>query len=374
MEIKKDIKICHLTSAHPPYDIRIFHKECVSLAEYGYNVSLICAGAENEIKNGVHILGVKKNNSRFGRMFITVWRVYKKALELDAELYHFHDPELMLVGLLLKQKGKKVIYDVHEDLPRQILGKHWINKYLRKAISYLIENIENIVSRRLDYIIVATPFIRKRFLELNNKCVDICNYPITKDEGFGSTNWEDKKNELCYIGLITKNRGIVNILRAIEDTPYKLNLAGKYSPESLRNELAEMRGWTNVNEFNYVGREKIMEILSNSKVGIVTLHPQINYLDSLPIKMYEYMLAGIPVIASDFPLWKGIIEGNNCGICVNPNDPTAIRGAIDKIFKEEEMAILMGKRGREIVLTKYNWENQKINLISIYQNILKREY
>lgn len=374
MDIKKDIKICHLTSAHPPYDIRIFHKECVSLAEYGYNVSLVCAGAENEIKNGVHILGVKKNNSRFGRMFITVWRIYKKALELDAKLYHFHDPELMLVGLLLKQKGKKVIYDVHEDLPRQILGKYWINKYLRKAVSFLIENIENNVSRRLDYIIVATPFIRKRFLELNNKCVDICNYPITKDEGFSSINWKNKKNELCYIGLITKSRGIIEILKAIEDTPYRLNLAGKYSPESLRNELAEMRGWTNVNEFNYVDREKIMEILSNSKAGMVTLHPQINYLDSLPIKMYEYMLAGIPVIASDFPLWKGIIEGNNCGICVNPNNPTAIRGAIDKIFQEEEMATLMGKSGREIVLKEYNWENQIINLISIYQNILKKEY
>lgn len=374
MEKNKEIKICHLTSAHPPYDIRIFHKECVSLAEFGYNVSLICAGAKNETKSGVNILGVKKNNSRFGRMLITVWRVYKKALAVDAQVYHFHDPELMFIALFLKRKGKKVIYDVHEDLPRQILGKHWINKYLRKTISYLIENIENNVSRRLDYIIVATPFIRKRFLEINNKCVDICNYPITKDEGFSLINWKDKKDELCYVGLITKNRGIIEILEAIEDTPYRLNLAGKYSPESLRDELVEMRGWTNVNEFKYVGREKIIEILSNSKVGIVTLHPQINYLDSLPIKMYEYMLAGIPVIASDFPLWKGVIEENNCGICVNPNNPTAIRGAIDKIFQGEEMAILMGKSGREIVLKEYNWENQKINLISIYQNVLKKEY
>lgn len=369
MEIKNNIKICHLTSAHPPYDIRIFHKECVSLAEFGYNVFLICAGAKNETKNGVNILGVKKNNSRFARMLITVWRVYKKALELDAELYHFHDPELMLVALLLKQKGKKVIYDVHEDLPRQILGKHWINKYLRKTISYLIENIENIVSRRLDYIIVATPFIRKRFLELNNKCVDICNYPITKGEGFGSTNWEDKKNELCYIGLITKNRGIVNILRAIEDTPYRLNLAGKYSPESLRNELAEMRGWTNVNEFNYVGREKIMEILSNSKVGIVTLHPQINYLDSLPIKMYEYMLAGIPVIASDFPLWKGIIEGNNCGMCVEPTNPKAIAEAIQYIIDNTERAKEMGNNGLKSVTEKYNWEREKVKLFDLYNQI-----
>lgn len=374
MEIKKDIKICHLTSAHPPYDIRIFHKECVSIAEQGFSVYLICAGAENEVKKGVNILGVKKNNSRIGRMFFTVWRVYKKAIEVNARIYHFHDPELMLVALLLKQKGKKVIYDVHEDVPRQILGKHWINKYLRKTISFLIENIENNVSRRLDYIIVATPFIRKRFIEINNKCIDICNYPITKDEDFSSINWEDKKNELCYIGLITKSRGIVETLKAIEDTPYRLNLAGKYSPESLRNELAKMRGWSNVNELNYVGREKIMEILSNSKAGIVTLHPQINYLDSLPIKMYEYMLAGIPVIASDFPLWKEIIEGNNCGICVNPNNPTAIRGAIDKIFQEEEMAILMGKNGREAVLKEYNWENQKINLINIYLYLLKKEH
>lgn len=369
MEKNKEIKICHLTSAHPPYDIRIFHKECVSLAEFGYNVFLICAGAKNETKNGVNILGVKKNNSRFARMLITVWRVYKKALEVDAQVYHFHDPELMFIALFLKIKGKKVIYGVHEDLPRQILGKYWINKYLRKAISYLIENIENNVSRRLDYIIVATPFIRKRFLKINNKCVDICNYPITKDEGFCLINWKDKKDELCYVGLITKNRGIIEIIEAIEDTPYRLNLAGKYSPESLRDELVKMRGWTNVNEFKYVGREKIIEILSNSKVGIVTLHPQINYLDSLPIKMYEYMLAGIPVIASDFPLWKEIVLGNNCGMCIDPTNPEAIAGAIQYIIDNTERAKEMGNNGLKSVTEQYNWENERLKLFEIYNSL-----
>lgn len=130
-----------------------------------------------------------------------------------------------------------------------------------------------------------------------------------------------------------------------------------------------MRGWTNVNEFKYVGREKIIEILSNSKVGIVTLHPQINYLDSLPIKMYEYMLAGIPVIASDFPLWKEIVLGNNCGMCIDPTNPEAIAGAIQYIIDNTERAKEMGNNGLKSVTEQYNWENERLKLFEIYNSL-----
>jgi glycosyltransferase involved in cell wall biosynthesis len=336
----------------------------------GWEVYLIAPDAKEEIINNVKLRGVPGGNGgRLSRMTITVWRVYQKALAIDADIYHFHDPELLIVGLLLKWKGKKVIYDVHEDVPRQILGKYWINKYLRKFVADLFELFESGVSSRIDYIITATPYIRDRFLKYNTNTIDICNYPML-GESPEPACWRYKKNEICYVGAITKMRGIVEIIKVLETTSVKLNLAGDYSPTDLRKELTNLKEWKNVKEYGFVGREKIYEIFDQSKIGIVTLHPQINYLDALPIKMFEYMLAGIPVIASDFPLWRRVVLNNNCGICVDPLNPEAIARAVNYLLAHEKEAEQMGKNGRKAVQEKYNWKMEEEKLIAVYNQML----
>lgn len=370
MESRGVIKVCHFTSAHKPDDVRIFHKECTSLAAAGFDVYLVAANCTAEIKNNVKIVCAEAPVSgRFTRMLKTSKLVYKKALSLNADIYHFHDPELLPYALRLKRKGKKVIYDAHEDVPKQILGKYWINQYLRNIISKCFETYENYVAKKLDFIITATPFIRDRFIRVNKNTRDICNYPIIQ-EFIETVEWKNKKNEICYVGGITRIRGIVEVVKALEGSDVRLNLAGDYSPISLQDELKDLKGWENVNEFGFVGRKEISNILANSKVGMVTLYPQINYLDSLPIKMFEYMLAAIPVIASDFPLWKEIIEGNNCGICVNPLNPMEIAEGIKKIISDDVTSEKMGRNGRQVVLEKYNWGVEEKKLIAIYNKLL----
>ena len=119
------MKVCHMTSAHDPEDIRIFHKECVSLAKNGYDVYLVERGDSYE-KNGVHIVGVGTiPDSRLQRMTQGARRVYEAALALDCDIYHFHDPELLPYGVMLKKKGKKVIFDSHENTVEQIMEKEW---------------------------------------------------------------------------------------------------------------------------------------------------------------------------------------------------------------------------------------------------------
>ncbi|MFP3338875.1 glycosyltransferase, partial [Micrococcus sp. SIMBA_131] len=123
----------HLTSVHSPHDIRIFIKECKSLYKEGYDVTYIVPNATSEIKDGVNIIGVPSDASNErNRMIKTTKAVYEAALKVDADIYHFHDPELIPTGLKLKRKGKKVIHDIHEDVPRQILEKQWIPSPLRK--------------------------------------------------------------------------------------------------------------------------------------------------------------------------------------------------------------------------------------------------
>ena len=369
--MSKLIKVCHFTSAHKCNDVRIFHKECVSLANAGFDVTLIATNCESQVLNGVKIIGVENNSTgRFYRMTKNARNVYKAALALNADIYHVHDPEQLPFALKLKRKGKKVIYDAHEDLPRQILGKYWINKWIRSIVSGAFEIYENYVAKRVDYIIAATPFIKERFLKVNKNTLDVCNYTILK-ELVKEVVWTNKKNEICYVGGITKIRGITEVVKALEYTTVKLNLAGEYSPLNLRDELMSLKGWQQVNEYGFIGMEQVSELFVKSKIGMVTLYPQINYLDSLPIKMFEYMLAGIPVIASDFLLWKKIIEENNCGMCVDPLNPKAISSTIDLILSDDAKAEKMGQNGRKVVLEKYNWSVEEKKLVSIYNNILK---
>lgn len=359
-----------MTSAHKWNDVRIFIKECSALAAYGFDVSIVATDCPDQIVNEVRIVGVNSvPGGRFTRMRKTSSKVVQKAIELNADIYHFHDPELLQFAKKLKALGKKVIYDSHEDVPRQILGKYWINKYLRKIISKIFERYENKVVRSIDSVVAATPHIRERFAKINPNCVDVCNYPIL-EENYYATEWKNKTNAVCYIGGVTKIRGALQIVEAIEQCNAQLIIAGEITPKELEEQLKALKGWSNVDYLGFVDRKKVYEVMDMSIAGLVTLHPTINYLDSLPIKMFEYMSAGIPVIASNFPLWKEIIEGSNSGICVDPMDSNSIANAINLLLNDRQLAERMGSNGRKIVTEKYNWRHEASKLIALYKSLI----
>ena len=365
-----DRKICHLTTVHPRFDNRIFYKECLSLAAE-YNVYLIVAdGKGNEVKNGIQIIDVLSGRkSRINRFFFTTRRAYKKALEIDCDLYHFHDAEFLFYGCRLKRNGKKVVYDVHEDLPKQVLSKSYINPVLRKILSRMIMFFEKKISSELSAVITATPNIYNRFSKLNSRCQIINNYP--KFEEFGAVHDKaEKKNEICYIGSITKVRGIEELIESIENIDVSLNLAGNFESESFKARLMNKPGWKKVNYLGFISPGEAYRVMLRSFAGICTLHPEPNYLDSQATKIFEYMYAGIPVIASDFPAWKEFVEHNKCGICVNPRKASSISSAI-RFFKDNpDKAEEMGKNGNLSVRVTYSWATEERKLRDLYSSIL----
>ncbi|KGP76228.1 glycosyl transferase [Desulfosporosinus sp. Tol-M] len=364
------MKVCQFTSVHPYKDTRIYLKECATLAARGYEVHLVAPDAPEQVINGIHLhSAATPSGGRLSRMTKTVWAVYQKVRALDADIYHFHDPELLPVGLLLRWNGKKVIYDSHEDVPRDILMKTWIPASLRFLISRVYEVFENFAAKRMSYVITATPFIQKRFAKITPNSKAVNNYPILDELEYGSQDWDQKERAVTYVGSITAVRGIAEMVKAIGQTDAKLLLGGKFSPPQLREEIRTLPGWERVEELGQIGRTEVARIFSLSRAGLVLLHPGPNHTDAQPNKLFEYMSAGIPVIGSNFPLWQEIIEGNNCGLCVDPLDPAAIAKAITWLTDHPAEAMAMGENGRKAVTENFNWDAEGKTLITIYEGL-----
>ena len=360
--------IVHLTSVHPRGDTRVFHKMCRTIAAEGHRVTLVVAdGRGDETRDGVKILDVGRFRGRMARVLGAPTRVYKRALTLDADIYQLHDPELLPIGLRLKAKGRRVLFDSHEDVPQQIRSKSYINPLLRDAISAAMSRFESFVGRRLDGVIAATPHIHAKFEAMGIRSVAVKNYPLLS-EFPAAPDRSVAQNAVCYVGGISGVRGILELVEAAGhlSTEARINLAGSFENPALREACTARPGWGRFNELGFLDRTGVNATLAGSLAGLVTLHPTNAYVMSLPVKMFEYMAAGLPVIASDFPLWRSIIEENACGVCVDPMDPVAIARAIDRLVMNPEEARRMGENGRRAVLTRYNWSAEKPILLDFY--------
>ena len=361
-------KVCHLSSVHQTKDVRIFHKECVSLAQAGYDVSLVVPGEMDHIDKGVSILVVPPSRSRRERLLVTSRQVLNRAIAVDADLYHFHDPELFPVGLWLKFKGKKVIFDSHEDLPRQLLSKPWIPNRLRQPLSLLSESVEHFGGRRLDAVIGATPLIRDRFAAVGARAEVIHNYPILEELDVGPVEWSSRAREVLYVGGITRIRGALEMTEATAHCDAQWVIAGPVE-EAIRGQLEAAQSST-FKLAGYLNRTQVVAALRRAMVGLCVLHPTINYIDSMPIKLFEYMAAGIPVVASDFPLWRQLVGDSGAAIFVDPLDPKAIGEAIQSLLDDPGRAEQMGAAGKARVMNGFHWGIERERLVRLYNDLL----
>lgn len=365
--------VCHLTSAHPRFDTRIFYKECRSVAASRFRSVLVVAdGNANEEVDGVFIVGVPKQTTRWRRMRLAPRQVLLKALEVDAEIYHLHDPELLTIALRLKRAGKRVVFDSHEDVPRQILSKHYLWKPLRSVVAILAAAYERYVCSKLDAVVAATPVIRDKFISINSMTIDINNYPLLSESNVAPEISTEENPAVCYVGGISIDRGIRELVEALDLTvsATSLLLAGKFMEAQASLEVRALPGWSRVEELGWLDRHGVGETMRRSLAGMVTLRPTLAYMDALPVKMFEYMNAGLPVIASDFPLWRRILNDAGCGVCVDPLNPRAIADAIDWIASHPEDARRMGENGRRAVQERYNWGAEEKKLIALYESLV----
>jgi len=377
-----NMKIFVMSSLNPWDDIRIFRKECRSLAKK-YDVELHIPGDFQYKKiDGVDIFGIKKMKtmSRIFRPLIWIKLLYR-TFKSDADVFHFHNPELIGLGILLKYiKRKAVVYDIHEDFPRAILSKHWIAPGMRKTISNIFDKIEKwAVNSVFTKSIVTTSLISERFN--SDKIEKIENYAplmdITNDKE-SNNKARDSKTEMIFTGSISKIRGVEEIIRAVSKLENEVELvflgifADAEYKKYIKNLLIENR-INNVTLLDSVPYDDMIERMKRSDIGVIPYLPVANHLVTLPNKLFEYMACSLPVIASDFPLYKQVITDANCGVLCDPTDPDDIKNQISSMIENKEKMKKMGSNGNRMYKIKYNWDLEEKKLFNMYDNILIKD-
>lgn len=366
------LKVCYFTSKKSS-DVRVFEKECSSLVNAGYEVYLVSPNASDEVINGVHIVGFPfKPKGLLQRNFSLPKLLYKKALSINADIYHFNDPSCLHYGAKLKLKGKKVIFDCFEDHPLLLFEKKQIPYPLLYLISKVYSIYEYYFCKKFDGIISCYHWTYERLKKTCKNNELIFNFPVLKP--LKNKIKESSKPSICYAGLISSMWKINNIVDALNNfEKIQFNLAGHGSVSYIEN-MKKKQGWEKVNFFGSIERNSVHKIIySESLIGMVLL-------DYIPLckgkvgnlsnnKFFEYMMAGMPIICTDFILWKEIVEVNNCGICVNPNNINEITQAIKYLIENPKIAKEMGDNGRKAIEKKYNWDLEEKKLISMYKSI-----
>lgn len=375
-----------MSSVHQVFDTRIFHREAMSLVRKGFGVTLIisCSTGENFV-DGVKIVPFPKPKSRFWRI-AGLWRILKAAIGERADIYHFHDPELIPYGLLLHFLMRKpVIYDVHEHYPDAIRIKQWLPRVVRSPLAFIFDLFEVTVARYFDAIITADDSTAQRFESVNSSIIILYNYPrqdFCENEPSGKPDLKEPVR-LAYVGSISPERGqwlMLDIVRTLvkeKKIDTRLQLAGPFdSEDELRNFFevvdadATLRGrvtWSGV-----LAQHALPTWLKSAHIGLVPLIGVDKFLKNIPTKIFEYMAAALPIVGSDLPPIRKFIEDAKAGFLAGQGDPNSYAEKVILLLRNPEQAARMGRKGRIAFESKYNWRTEEAKLVGLYEQLLNK--
>lgn len=392
-------KVAHLTSHHNILDNRVFYRECRSLLAAGYEVILVAQHERDETRDGIRILAVPRYRHRLERVTLTAFRVVRRALRERPAVFHFHDPELIPWGLLLRLMGKKVIYDVHEDFTQAAGVRPWVPRPLRPLVAWFCDATAWL-ARHSMAIVIAERYYERRF----PAATKVLNYPhLERSEALQAIvrrpEARPARIRLLYVGNVTWSRGAfihAELARRLPGCEILISGAcdarvadeirarsgdatfGLVAPDgSIRWERRSQRPAEEVSTLVldgvgfYVPHERMLQAFHQEWTAGIAVFPYTeHYYEKELTKFFEYMAAGLPVVLSHFPNWRGLVEAAHAGLCVDPADWDAIVGAIQWLHDHPQDAVAMGLNGRRAVQERFNWQSQAENLVALYRTLL----
>jgi len=362
-------RVCHISPVHNLADNRIFYRECKSLADAGYEVSWVVQHDADEKIDGVQVVHLKKVKSLWRRWLLTNVEALSKALGTKSHVYHFHDPEFIPAALVLRLLGKQVIYDIHEDYVSAISQKFYIPAPLRIALSKAFGFFETLAGRCFHQVI-AERYYAERF----PNATKVLNYPrITEN-----SRCQRSDSNLLYTGKVHLYRGAMNHAKIPQLVPgANVSFVGRCDAKLHQQMLEASGSQADSLSFNGVGEnvpfEEILDCYRNGGwlAGLAIFDPNEHLQDKELTKLFEYMSYGLPIIASNFPAWRRLVEDNSCGICVDPSDENAVAAAVETLRDDPLLWQEMSDNGMRVVREKYTWKSQETNILSLYADLFR---
>lgn len=380
------LRVCHVSTVHQEADVRILHRECGTLAQLGYDVHLVIPAEESRVVNGVQLHGIRRMRRRPLRMLIMPWVALGVVVRLRPAIVHYHDPELILMGFVLRWVFRKhVVYDIHEDIPRQMMFKEYLPGWTKKMAGRVYRMVER-VFRTGQALVLA-----------NESCVPmyppsavlVRNYPLLKELPDASTVGRSDagdENLLIYVGGVSEDRGglmYIRLAHALKEHGYRVRttIIGRYTGrfgERMQALVEELGVGDVVSIAGHMEYGAAMSLVRQASIGLCLMMPLPGFFRrepayTLPTKILEYMIYGLPVLASDFDVWRPYVEGIQSGVMVNPCDFDDVVRGCERMLRDPAELAAMGRRGMEAVRQRFNWESELQSLHRCYQRLLSRD-
>jgi glycosyltransferase involved in cell wall biosynthesis len=369
--IKRPRVVKLVNAGHNTFDTRIFQKEALTLVKAGYEVSIIKPHEADVFVQGVQIEAVPLPDKGWKQLIVCPWNIFKKALKHSrTSIYHIHDSELLLIGLLLRLTGRRMVYDAHEDTPRQISYQHWIPWWIKKPYAWFYFILEKLAGWSFEAIIVAEPIIARYYPKRKTRLIRNFSMVRSFQTKENIKPYKDREKIITYVGILSEPRGLFEMVKAHSlakqtDQNIVFKIGGKFSPSRLEQEILSQYPVTFI---GWVPYEKLTDVLYEAQIGIIIPQPNPRYTTNYPVKLFEYMAAGIPVIASKFGESALFVKECNGGLLVDPQNTREVADAILWLLQNPAEAEAMGKRGQEMIFKTYNWEVESERLLSLYSS------
>lgn len=369
-------KVCHIISGYFRNDARVFYRQCVSLKNNGFDVCILTNdGCPDEIQDDIQITSCTRSLvPRWKALLFATKYFYRSALAIDADVYQLHSPELLPLAIKLKKLGKIVVYDAHEDMPAHILEKEWLPTWSRKLLSECFKIYMNHVFKIIDEIITPHTHVAKSLNNRLEKGVLIANFPIVKKKFLlDKSSYLSRRNIFCYSGTVysySNQETIASAMLSANEAHY--HVAG-YIDQAQQDKLMKSGAGERIKYWGRLSQEDLAKFYEKSIAGISLYDYKLNLGDRLGSygtnKIFEYMEAGLPIICTDYKLWKDIVDRYECGICIRPGDTASLIRAMIKIMSDKNLSFEMGQNGRRAVELEFNWISEEKKYCQLMQKL-----